>query len=108
MELHPAFQRTFDAAAASHGTRDLILLRWNASGTFIGAYVGGRATHSGGWACTMIHALRTQRLAAAHAPFDAWLYASDVVRNFPWSAWSRTAQFRMKRWMIRASSWPRF
>ena len=91
MDLHPAFQRTFDAAAATHGTRDLILLRWNASGTFIGAYVGGRATHSGGWACTMINALRAQRLAAAHAPFDAWLYASDVVRIFPWSAWSRVS-----------------
>ena len=39
----------------------------------------------------MINALRAQRLAAAHAPFDAWLYASDVVRNFPWSAWSRVS-----------------
>ena len=39
----------------------------------------------------MINALRAQRLAAAHAPFDAWLYASDVVRNFPWSSWSRVS-----------------
>ena len=92
MQLHPAFQFTWDAAAASHGVRDLVLLRWDESGAYSGAYVAeGQHTHSGGWACTMINALRTQRLAAAHAPFDAWLYASDVVRNFPWSAWSRVS-----------------
>ena len=92
MQLHPAFQFTWDATAASHGTRDLVLLRWDESGAYSGAYVAeGQLSHSDGWACTMINALRAQRLAAAHAPFDAWLYASDVVRNFSWSAWSRVS-----------------
>ena len=67
------------------GRRDLLLLRWGQSGVFSGAFVvpsaGTVHVHSGRWACAMINAVSGHHLSGQ---YDAWLYASDVVRPYPW------------------------
>ena len=90
--------RRYEAAfdQAREGQRDLMLLRWGAHGSFMGVYAvpvasGEPRVHSGRWACAMVQAVSRHRLSAAR---DVWLYASDVVRPFPWPR--HTAAARQK------------
>ena len=85
VQVWRAFNRAFSARVDA-GQRDLFLIRWNHSGVFDGAFFvpltsGFVHMHAGRWACTMIEAISRHRL---RGPRLAWLYASDVVRPFPW------------------------